>query len=79
MKPQNAAVLRLLRRSPQGVTALDALLDEDVRCNRLAARIEELRKAGYSIDTEWRTSQHHKRFALYRLHEAPVQLTLDAA
>jgi hypothetical protein len=48
MKPQTRAVLALLReRGSRGVTPLDAL--EVVGSFRLAARVSELRAAGYDV------------------------------
>lgn len=48
MKPQTRAVLALLRsRGSVGVTPQDAL--EAVHTMRLAARVSELRAAGYDV------------------------------
>lgn len=77
MKPGTRAVLDLLRRSPNGVTPLDAL--DEVGSFRLGARIWELREAGYAVDTEWLRTAAGKRIARYRLQEAPVQLSLGVA
>jgi len=71
MKPQTAAVLRLLERGP--VTPLDALAE--AQCLRLAARISDLRADGYRIDAELVTV-NRKRFARYSLVPDPVQVTL---
>jgi hypothetical protein len=72
MKPQTQAVLRLLREKPEGITAIDAL--SAVGSFRLAARIWELRQAGYTIkSTPLRTSTG-KTVDRYVLEE---QLTLD--
>lgn len=38
-----------------------------------------MRAAGYDVSTEWRTTPSGKRIAVYRLNEAPRQLTLDVA
>jgi hypothetical protein len=46
---QNAAILAMLRKGP--VTPAMAL--EQIGCHRLAARIRDLRKAGYAIDGEY--------------------------
>lgn len=71
MKPSSAAVLRLLERGP--VTPLQAL--EEAHCLRLAARVSDLKAAGYRIDTELVTVGD-KRFARYTLRVEPVQVTL---
>lgn len=64
MKPQTRDVLALLRdRGLQGVTPQDAL--EHVHTMRLAARISELREAGYTI-----TSDKSKGYGRYVLVEA---------
>lgn len=68
MKPSTAAVLALLRERPQGVTPLTAL--ERVGTYRLAARIEELRKAGYPVVTERFVTHRGASVALYKLNEA---------
>ena len=47
---QNERILALLREHPEGITPLQAL--EVVGSFRLAARIWELRDAGYDIRTE---------------------------
>lgn len=67
MKPSTAAVLGLLRRHPEGCTALDAL--DGVGSFRLGARVFELRKAGYVIDSELVTTASGKRISRYRLRE----------
>ena len=66
MKPQTKAVLKVLE-SGQSLTALQAL--SALGIGRLAARIEELRSAGYAVET---TLVHagEKRFARYRLERA---------
>lgn len=71
MKPQTAAVLRLLRERPQGITAIDALAA--VGSFRLAARVWELRRAGYVIKSK---PEPGRSFDRYTLEE---QLTLDGA
>lgn len=45
-----------------GLTAL-----ERYGCFRLAARVEELRRAGLAIDADIVTSENGKRFARYRM------------
>jgi hypothetical protein len=75
VKPGTAAVLDLLRDYGElGVTPLDAL--EVVGSFRLAARISELREAGYSIRTDSVVSpaRRGKRYARYVLVEKPEQL-----
>jgi len=67
MKPGTRAVLELLRRNPEGVTALDAL--DAVGSFRLGARIYELKAEGYEVETAWATTANGKRIARYRLHE----------
>jgi len=74
---QIADVLALLRsRGVLGVTPLEAL--EHVGTMRLAARINDLRAAGYDIETQtWTTTATRKRVVRYVLHEQE-QLTLDS-
>jgi len=79
MKPQTAAVLRLLRQQGNlGITP--AFARERVGTDRLAARIAELRADGHDIETTYVTSPSRNgpaRYARYILREAaPVQLTL---
>lgn len=74
MKPQTAATLALLRRRPDGVTALDAL--DTIGSFRLGARVWELKAAGYEIETDLITTPAGKRIARYRLHEAPLQMVV---
>jgi hypothetical protein len=47
MKPQTYAVLRYLKKNRAGLTALDALTR--LGTFRLAARVYELREAGYPV------------------------------
>jgi predicted ArsR family transcriptional regulator len=47
---QTEEVLALLRERPDGVTAMEAL--EEVGTSRLAARIADLKAAGYVIESE---------------------------
>ena len=62
---QGQAILEHLRRAPlDPLTALSSY-----GCFRLAARIIELRDAGYRIVTEYRTTPAGKRHAVYRLAE----------
>ncbi len=65
MKPQTRAVLALMRLNPEGITALEAL--HDVGSFRLGARIYELKRAGYAIETDTVTTPHGARIARYRL------------
>lgn len=67
MKPGTRAVLELLRRHPEGVTALTAL--DEVGSFRLGARIYELKADGYVVETTWAETYSGKRIAKYRLHE----------
>jgi hypothetical protein len=51
MKPQTRDLLRLLQaRSPEGVSALDALFQ--LHIYRAGARVFELRREGYNVRTE---------------------------
>jgi len=79
MKPQNAAVLDLLReQGKDGVTPALALTE--VGTMRLAARIAELRAAGFVITTYDHRTPTGKHVARYVLrHGEPVQLTLEVA
>lgn len=63
---QTDRLLELLRRKgPDGVTALEAL--EAIGSFRLAARVADLREAGFIIDTEMVTLPNGKRIARYRI------------
>lgn len=63
MKPSAQAVLALLRERPEGITALDALY---AGCgDRLAARVHELRDAGYSVRDSWETTPAGARIKRY--------------
>lgn len=69
MKPSAEAVLALLRERPEGITALDALY---AGCgDRLAARVHELRDAGYSVRDSWETTPAGARIKRYR-YQTPV-------
>ncbi len=73
MKPSAAAILALLRRRGMaGVSPAEARLLAG--CDRLAARVCELRGEGHDIRTGSETS-HGATYARYRIHEAPVQLS----
>jgi hypothetical protein len=68
MKPQSRAMLLALsRRGEAGVSAMDALFEMSIA--RAAARVWELRKEGFAIDTEMRTA-----VATYVLREAAVKV-----
>ena len=66
---------RILRHLEDGgsITALGAL--ERFGCLRLAARIDELRKAGHTIKTT-DVRDHGKRYALYYIPIEPKQRAL---
>ena len=73
MKPSAASILELLRRrGPSGVSPAEARLLAG--CDRLAARVCELRAEGFDITTHPETCLG-ATYARYRLHEAPVQLS----
>lgn len=68
MKPQTTAVLELLRvRGEVGLTSLEAL--RNVGTSRLAARIMELRQAGYVIDDRPERTPKGARVSRYVLRE----------
>lgn len=76
MKPSSRAVLDYLRDHPEGATSRDVWLA--VGCSRLAARIDDLKRDGYAIDSELVTVQvgeRTARVARYVLHES-TQLRL---
>jgi len=74
VKPSSAHVLALLRqRGPAGVSPNEARLLAG--CDRLAARVCELRAEGHDIRTGSETA-HGATYARYRLHERPVQLSV---
>lgn len=62
---QTQWILAKLKQGP--VTAMDAL--DGCGCFRLAARIAELRQAGYHIETENCTMANNKTIAVYHLKE----------
>ncbi len=71
MKPATAAVLRLLRaRGADGVTPAEARAA--LACDRLAARVHELKADGYRIDTLRQRSEAGAVFARYVLVERPA-------
>lgn len=61
---QTIAILDMLRTYQGGITALDAL--REAGCFRLAARIADLRAAGYPIESRMVTV-NGKRIARYTL------------
>jgi hypothetical protein len=73
MKPQSAAILRLLEDHPEGVTQQTAIAE--VACYRLAARISDLRADGIAIDAE-KVARNGRVFAVYRLVPRDVQVEL---
>jgi hypothetical protein len=66
VKPQSAAVLRLLRER-DGITALEAL--QEAGCLRLAARIADLRADGFDIRSDLIVTTSGKRVSRYSLRE----------
>jgi hypothetical protein len=64
--PQTWHILDMLRTYRGGVTPMDAL--REAGCMRLAARIADLRAAGYHITTEY-VNVNGRRFARYHLME----------
>jgi hypothetical protein len=68
VKPGTRLILELLRtRGAHGVTSLDALAS--VGCFRLAARVKEIRDAGYAVTSEPFNTPSGKRVARYVLTE----------
>ena len=55
---QTVAIFNHLAKAP--ITALEAL--DKYQCLRLAARINDLRMQGHTINTEW-TAKNGKRYA----------------
>lgn len=66
MKPQTQIVLDYLKRYGY-LTTREAVLDLNIMS--LPKRIEELRKSGVPIVTEYRTSSNGKRYGVYSLIE----------
>ncbi len=66
MKPQTAALLRLLRAHPEGVTPLQVW--RAIGSYRAGARVYELRREGYDVATRW-DRDGDARFARYVLVE----------
>lgn len=76
-RSQTDMLLELLRsRGSSGVTPLEAL--EQTGSLRLAARVADLRAAGFRIDTDM-VKRGDKTVARYVLVERPVQLRLEVA
>jgi hypothetical protein len=74
VKPSAAAILTMLRqRGPEGVSPAEARLVAG--CDRLAARVCELRADGFDITTRAET-RGGATYARYVLHTAPAQLSL---
>jgi Helix-turn-helix domain len=69
LKPQARAVLRHLERG-LSISPLEAQAVYSVF--RLAASINELRRAGYNIETELRQDGAGHRYARYRLVKHPA-------
>jgi len=65
---QNETILKHLENE-KGITPIDALTKYG--CFRLSARVNELRKQGYYIETIYRTDPETKKtYAEYRLGSA---------
>lgn len=72
MDKQSRDVLRLLRQHKKaGITALEAMIS--LNCYRLAARIYDLRAAGYTIETT-REAHDGGSHARYYLRAQPTSL-----
>lgn len=69
---QDDLILEHLKRG-YPITAIEAL--NLYRCFRLAARINDLRKRGYDIQTE-NIEENGKRYARYFIPQPPTQLDL---
>lgn len=61
---QRDRVLKYLE-SGETLTVREAVLLMNINC--LPKRIEELRKQGYPITTEWKTNGKDVRYGVYRL------------
>lgn len=72
MSPQCRDLLRYLE-SKSSITPLEAL--GSLGIYRLAARISDLRAAGYPIKSELVTT-HSSRYAVYTLERKPVQVEM---
>ena len=70
MKPSTRGVLDYLRTHPEGMTSRDAWLE--LGCSRLAARVDDLHREGYTVDSEYvtvRTGERNARVSRYTLRE----------
>lgn len=68
MKPSTSAVLRLLRaRGKDGLSPAEA--HHALACDRLAARVHELKAAGYVVQTIMERAPNGAVYARYRLIE----------
>ena len=71
MKPATAQVLAFLRfRDAAGATPAEAR--NALACDRLAARVHELRAAGYDIESVSERTPMGARIARYYLRERPA-------
>lgn len=71
MKPATRQVLDFLRlRGPDGATPAEAR--HALACDRLAARVHELRAAGYDVESVAERTPAGARIARYFLRERPV-------
>lgn len=70
---QNACIAIWLKQG-HTITPLEAL--HKFGCFRLGARIADLRKAGYNIETKM-VEENGKRFAQYRLNPIDVKVFAD--
>lgn len=71
MKPATAATLRLLRiRGADGLTVAEARTT--IACDRLAARVWELRQAGHVIESVSERTPMGAHVARYYLRERPT-------
>lgn len=66
MKTQTDKVLEWLRKY-DGLTTREAVLELNIMC--LPKRIEELRKQGYRIETNYKTTNNGARYGVYSLTE----------
>lgn len=74
MKPGSRAALNLLRaRGRDGLTEAEAT--SAIGCRRLAARIWELRQAGFQIESVNERAPNGAHYARYYLKERPAPTT----
>lgn len=70
MKPATESVLRLLRvRGAEGLTEAEST--NILACRRLAARVWELRQAGYTVDAVPERAPNGAVYSRYYLRERP--------